>query len=91
MSWDDKDWLNITFWGENEEIVNNAVIEYDGIERKYDNSLNCISITQYTWNLYPLSDTDLNILQNISNKYSIKITYTFNRLYTVFKPQSFDL
>jgi hypothetical protein len=91
MSWDEKDWHYITFWGEDVEVVKQASFEYDGKERYYDRERKCISIYESDRNLWPLDNEELQILQNISNKYSIKVTYWFCGQGTkVFNPQNND-
>jgi len=98
MSWDDKDWLDVTFWceededfeviEESKERVIQAAFEYDGLVREFGYfNRNRISITQNTWNLDPLGESEFQVLQDLSNKYSIKITYKYNRDYKRFSPQ----
>lgn len=89
MSWDEKDWHYITFWSEGEDTAKKASKEYDGVDRNYDDYLKkAVSIYECSRDLYPLDKEELQKLQNISNKYSILITYWYCGQGTIhIKPQ----
>ncbi len=88
MSWDDKDWFDITFYEGDKENIKKASFEYDAKERDYDNIRNEISITYNGWDLQPLDNFELIRLQSIAKKYFIFIRYIWNGKFLYFTPDT---
>lgn len=90
MSWDEKDWSYLIFWGDSEDIVRKAASEYDKVfeKCKYDNINKSLGIDEYDKNLRQIDIEREEVLKNISIKYSIIITYKFNNYFRRFKPDN---
>lgn len=77
MSWDEKDWYFLTFYEGDEDVLRLAAGEF-GYRREYKYEKNRLTFYECSKFLTVFNNDEIEKLQDIANKYKIKISYWYS-------------